>query len=117
MSERAAAVASPLSAPLHVAAATALPPRSATSAPALHLHIDRLVLDGFPPLRGGEAPLHAAMVTELERLFANGEVAAELRGGVAMPRLSLKDLSLPHDIGADHLGRHIAQALHRGLGR
>ena len=71
---------------LHAAAAPHAP---------IAIAIDRLVLDGIAPPRGGERVLRGALTRELARLFANGGIADALRGGAALPRLDLDALPLP----------------------
>jgi len=94
------------------------PPRPATPASApLSLRIDRLVLDGLSPGTGGGERLCAALEAELRSLFASGALHPELRHGGAQPRLRMEADGLRDGADPERLGRGIAAALHRGIGR
>jgi hypothetical protein len=79
----------------------------------LQLQIDRLVIDGLPPLRGGERALRAALNDELQTLFITQPLALAQSGAIA--RLPQLDLAVPADADAAALGRALARALHRSL--
>ena len=87
-------------------------------APPLCLHIDRLVLDNFAFTgRHAREQLQAAVQAELEALFASGGLHPELRGGVALPTLATAEMHLRHGAAPAQIGRQIARALYRGIGR
>jgi hypothetical protein len=81
--------------------------------PSVHLHIERLVLDGLPVSHHQGALVQAAIETELTRLLAEGNLGA-LPGG-AVPHLRAASIQLTHDSQPAHLGHQIAQAIHSGL--
>ncbi|HUH61504.1 MAG TPA: hypothetical protein VLZ50_00850 [Terracidiphilus sp.] len=81
----------------------------------IHLHIDRLRLDGVPV----EQPhaLRAALEAELKRKLAEGGLAAEFRAGTAVPRASGGAIGIERKSGAAQLGRQIAGAVYHGIGK
>ena len=82
----------------------------------LHLHIDRLVLDGLGPLDAGA--VQAAAEAELARLFAASGVPPGLAHDQRRPRLDggAFRLETPRlGVGADDVGRRIASRLHDTL--
>lgn len=83
----------------------------------IHLHIERLVLDGIDT--GGRPQLlQAAVEAELARLLGPdaGALGGALRQGYALPRLSLPDIGLRGGEPAASLGTRIAAAVASGLG-
>jgi hypothetical protein len=83
----------------------------------LHLHIDRLVLDGLPvpPLRASEVT--AATTAELERLLADGALAPRLQSPGALDRLAGGTIELGGHETPASLGALVARAVHGGIGR
>jgi hypothetical protein len=79
----------------------------------LHLHIERLVLEGLPFATSQPAEIEAALGSELARLF--GERGPEVVSGGAVPKLSAAPIQLSHGTGGAELGRKIARSLHGGL--
>jgi len=81
----------------------------------IHVHIERLVLDGLPVPPAQRPLLRAAVERELaHRLAAAGPRSGMLSGGT-FARLATQTIHLPAqpDIGA--VGRQIAGAVHTGL--
>lgn len=82
----------------------------------ISLHIERLVLEGLA-LGPGQGRLVGAVVeAELARLVGAGGLAAELRGGVALPSLGAGALVPGHDEGPEAMGQRIARAIYAGIG-
>jgi hypothetical protein len=82
----------------------------------IHLHIDRLVLDGIPLQRTQSGQVRAALEQELSRLLAGGGLASGLRQGGAVPSLRGGNIHIQKRAHAAGLGREIARALHQGIG-
>ncbi len=82
----------------------------------VHLHIDRLILDGLPVSAAQGASLQAALSIELGRLLTaepwsgslHNEAVPHLRGGPFAPS---------HNDSPRQLGNKIAQAVHGGVRR
>lgn len=82
----------------------------------LHLHIDRLVLDGLGPL-DAEA-VQAAAEAELSRLFTVSGVPQTLAHDHRRPRLGGGAFPIDAarlEAGAEGVGRHLAQRVHSSL--
>lgn len=80
----------------------------------IHVHIERLILDGLP-VRGGEGTaVRAALEAELARLLGEGGLADQSAG--AVPFLPAGAIELTGEAGPSHLGRQIAGAIHAGFG-
>ncbi len=81
----------------------------------IHVHIERLILDGIdiPP---GQRPLVlGAVEAELARLLAAGGLKADLLAGGALPSVRAGTIdSRPND--PTGLGQQIAHAVYRGIG-
>jgi hypothetical protein len=82
----------------------------------VHLHIDRLVLDGIAIERTHASKVRAAVEHELTRLMAVGGLASQLTSGGAVPRLSGGNIRFQKSTNARVLGRDIARALHQAIG-
>lgn len=80
----------------------------------VHLHIERLVVEGFDVPR---AALGAAVERELARLVAAGGIAPELAGGVALPSVRVPQVTVPPSPKPAQLGGAVAAAVYRGVGR
>jgi hypothetical protein len=89
----------------------------------IHLHIERLILDGLPLPLEGQAVLQAALEAELARLLVAGGLpgAGELpetwRSGRAIPYLRAGGIRLGSESGPEQLGQQIAQAVYESVGR
>jgi hypothetical protein len=82
----------------------------------IHIHIDRLVLDGINLPRHHHPKLQAALETELGRLIAINGLSAEVLAGGLFPTLSVGEMPLNAQHTPAQTGQHIAQAVYRGLG-
>lgn len=83
----------------------------------IHVHVDRLVLEGFDYSPRDTARLEGALRTELaERLRVHG-VSDELRGGGSFDSVRPASISLPASPEAAQSGRSIARAIYRGIGK
>lgn len=88
----------------------------------VHVHIERLVLDGLTLGPGDAGRVRAAVEAELGRLLADGGVAPELRSGGALPGVTTPSITLGPPgapggpAGALDSGREIARAVYRGIG-
>jgi hypothetical protein len=87
--------------------------RARTDRPSVHLHIERLILDGLPMSHHQGTFVQAAIETELTRLLAEGNLAG-LSGG-AVPHLSVASIQLAQDNQPSHMGHQIARAVYSGL--
>lgn len=83
--------------------------------PNVHLHIDRLVLDGFDPLDRGA--LGAAVEAELARLLAEEGAPPALHRDARVPRLDGGTFDLPPGAGAETVGKQVAHRVYGVLGR
>jgi hypothetical protein len=86
----------------------------------IRVRIDRVVLDGLP-VSAAQAPhVHAAIVSELSRLFTEHGVPRDRAGlpprGTATPSLRAPEMRLPHGEPSG-TGRRIAGAVYRSLAR
>jgi len=79
----------------------------------IHLHIERLVLEGLPVSHHQGALVQAALEMELTRLLGEGNLSA-LSGG-AVPHLPVASIQLANDNKPASMGRQIAQAIYGGL--
>lgn len=82
----------------------------------LHIHIERLVLDGLPLTGSQGAQLQEALQRELASALATGGLSHELRRGGAVQRLRAADPKL-RDNSPGELGRQIARSVHGVIGR
>jgi hypothetical protein len=83
----------------------------------LHLHIERLVLDGVNVPFAARGPLQAAVEQELARLAHAGTIAPELAGGIAVPSMRAPQIALERTPAPAPLGRAVAGAVWAAVGR
>lgn len=83
----------------------------------IHLHIDRLILDGLPVTATQGAVVQAAVESELARLLAASGVSPNLRGGDVIESLFGARLPLSEQITPSALGDQIAGAIGRTINR
>lgn len=90
--------------------------RSSGPVPAsLHLHIERLVIDGLP-LEGTEGTLfRSALETELTRLLRDGGISTDGVRGVALDSLPHAQCALADAADARASGRRVAGTLYETL--
>lgn len=82
---------------------------------ALHLHIERLVLDGLPMGPRERRELEATLGAELGRLLAGGALHPELAAGGAVPALRVPDVALAPGASGAAVGHGLAASIHAGL--
>jgi hypothetical protein len=83
----------------------------------VELRIERLMLDGIPLTGLGPRSLQAAVESELAILLGKGGVANRLIGGTTVPGIRVAPIHLYVDIRPTTLGRQIAGAVYKGIGR
>lgn len=83
----------------------------------IHLHIDRLVLEGIDLASAGRPVLQAAVEAELGRLLAEGGVSPDLAGGGAVPSVRAGGFEMGGDGNPDQLGTRIARSVYGGIGK
>lgn len=77
----------------------------------IHLHIDRLVIEGTALTSRDGSRLQAALGAELEDLLRSRGLHPELAKGIALPSLQSPSMTLPTSSDPSNLGRQIAQHL------
>lgn len=103
----------------------------------VRIHIDRLVLDGFPVTAGQAKQLQAAVEHELSRLLGSShstelnstsqkrsdpssrseQLPPLLLQGGHVPSAAAGPFNPPQGVTPAQLGRHIAQSVHGGMHR
>lgn len=83
----------------------------------IHLHIERLVLDGVPVPPDQSPHLQAAIESELSRLLSAGAIAAEFQVGASLNLIRAGHIQLSSDSGPAEVGRQIAGAVHGGIAK
>jgi hypothetical protein len=81
----------------------------------IRLHIDELVLYGFPPI--DRYRLAESVQAELARLLAEQGVPTGLEQGGSIVRLDGGSFDLAADSRPDRIGVQVAQAIYGGLPR
>ncbi|MEN6428239.1 MAG: hypothetical protein ABFE13_23055 [Phycisphaerales bacterium] len=81
--------------------------------PSIELHIEELVLHGFPP--GDRHHIQEAVRTELERLFAERGSPQAFSHGGERSHLDAGGFRLAADTRSETVGRQIAQSLFSSL--
>jgi hypothetical protein len=82
----------------------------------IHLHIERLILDGLPVGPGQGARVQAAVEGELARLLAEGGLAPGLRAGGALRAVPANPIQLAPGNNPTQIGMQIAQSVYGGIG-
>jgi len=82
----------------------------------IKLHIERLVLEGLPVGQSQGPLVQAAVEAELSRLLAEGDLAAELAEGGAVPSVPADSIKLAGGSPSE-MGRQIARSVYGGIGR
>jgi hypothetical protein len=77
----------------------------------LHLHIDRLVLEGTALTPRDGAALQAALAAELTGLLQSRGLHPELSMGIALPSLPVSTMLVPPVPEASAFGRQLARHL------
>lgn len=78
----------------------------------IHLHIERLILDGIDLPRHQRPALQAAIEAELTRLITADGLAADWPTRGATPRLRAGSMHLDNASDPEQMGRQIAQAVY-----
>lgn len=84
--------------------------------PDIHLHIERLILDGLPIERAQGPQVQVAVEAELSRLLAEHGLAASLQAGGAAPSVAVAGIQVASSSNPAHMGRQIAQSVFGGIG-
>jgi hypothetical protein len=82
----------------------------------IHVHIDRLVLDGFSLAQSDGALVHAAVQHELVRLLAQRGFTPALATGGAFASIAGGTVRAGSTTRPAALGEGIAAAVHSGIG-
>ena len=82
----------------------------------IHLHIERLVLDGVDTIPGQNHVLQSHVTTELTRMIRDGELSPNLTQAVAIPHIFTDDIQLPDNKSSAEMGQQIAQSVYGGIG-
>lgn len=82
----------------------------------VNLHIERLVLDGFPLDGRGAALVQAAVQAELTRLFVQNEAGASL-ASAAVPRMRAAPMRMSGAETPPRLGSAIAQSVYGAVAK
>jgi hypothetical protein len=81
----------------------------------IHLHIERLVLEGLPIERSESAIVQATVEAELARLLSENGIAAQFQAGGAVPQVRGDALQLSSS-SPDRIGQQIARSVYGGIG-
>jgi hypothetical protein len=81
----------------------------------IHLHIERLILDGLPIERNQASHVQAAVEAELTRLLGANGLAADLQEGGAIPSVRANGIQITNSNPAQ-IGTQIAQSVYSGVG-
>jgi hypothetical protein len=83
----------------------------------IHLHIERLVLNGIPLLPGERPLLQAAVEAELTRLLTSGGLGDALQSGGAWYSVRTARIQPENDGNSARLGEQVAGAVYEGIGK
>lgn len=83
----------------------------------VHLHIERLILDGLPVERRDATLVQASIEAEMVRLLSTEGVAPSLLSGGSLHAQRADSISVTRDTTPAELGTQIAQAVYGGLGK
>jgi hypothetical protein len=86
------------------------------SRPDIHLHIERLILEGLPIERSQGPSVQAAVEAELSRLLTENGLDPNLQAGGAVPSLNASAIQLTPDSNPARVGTQIAQSVYGGIG-
>ncbi|MEO1208789.1 MAG: hypothetical protein AAFX78_04520 [Cyanobacteria bacterium J06638_20] len=87
-----------------------------TSPTNVHIHIDRLILDGISIPHAQRPLLQAAMETELTRLVTENGLSNQLQTNLAVPHLSAGAMAFSPDTSPSQMGQQIARSIYGGIG-
>lgn len=83
----------------------------------INLHIECLVLENIQLGAGQQPLLQSAVETELTGLINDGGLHSGLMGGGARARVAAGTIRLSEESHPARLGRQIAGAVYRGIGK
>ena len=81
----------------------------------VHVHIERLVLDGLPPSDREGAVVAASVATELSRLLVESEIELHSQVPIAVPSVAGGVVRLAPGVSPVAVGRQIAGAVRTGM--
>ncbi len=84
--------------------------------PNIHLHIERLILDGLPIERAQAPQIQAAVEAELARLLTENGLGADWQTGGAVPSVNANAIQLAQGSSPAQMGAQIAQSVYSGIG-
>jgi hypothetical protein len=82
----------------------------------VHVHIERLVLDGLPLAHSDGAFVASSLAVELGRLLGHVELAPQLSEPIAVPSVAGGVVRLTPGVVPAVVGRQIAAAVGTGMG-
>jgi hypothetical protein len=82
----------------------------------IHVHIERIVLDGLPIDAAQTRRFRSALESELARLLRGSGLSAEWNGGGAVPAVETQTVHVDRHIHPKALGAGVAAVLHGRLG-
>lgn len=88
----------------------------ADARPNIHLHIERLILDGLPIERAQGPHVLAAVEAELARLLTENGLDPALGAGGVVPGVDASGIQLAPGSSPMQIGRQIAQSVYSGIG-
>ena len=83
----------------------------------ISIHIERLILDGLSVPHRQRLQLQAALEAELARLLAAEGLSVDFSTGGTLPAINGGVIHMQDGENPAQLGRRIAQAVYRGIGR
>lgn len=81
----------------------------------IHVHIERLVLDGLPVDRHSAPMIQEAVQAEVKRLFADSGASQSLLSGGSVPSLRTAPVHFASQSQPEAVGHKVANAVHGGL--
>ena len=82
----------------------------------IHLHIERLILDGLPNQKEQSPLVQAALERELTRLLGTDGLGQELRAGRSASQVHASGIELADQTHPTWLGQQIAQRVYHSIG-
>jgi hypothetical protein len=83
--------------------------------PDIHLHIERLILDGLPLERSQGPHVQAAVEAELTRLLTASGLGEQFQSGGAVPSVRAPEMQVTNN-GSTQIGQQIAQSVYSSIG-
>lgn len=83
----------------------------------IHLHIERMIVDGLPLTARDGALLRAALEAELTRLLAQPQPGGARPTSAAVPRARADGISVARQARPAEIGQQIARSVHGAIGR